>query len=132
MKKYKYLTKKELRVREKVYSIAVEKAKSERGLATFLREILHQSQADAILSSIITGELKVKKPLFNPLTKSYEMVEVEPDHTERINAYIQYCKRFGSFAPKSSNISINKNNTLQVEFISPKPSIEIEGNVIDD
>ena len=82
---------------------------------------IDMAKADNIVYSILTGDLKVKKPIFNPLTKNFDWKECEPDHSERLAAYDKLCKRFGWFAPKSVHITGDSSNTLKISFVDPPP-----------
>jgi hypothetical protein len=106
-------------LRREQLSNAVEKLYDTKEAQNALQHIITQAQADAIICDIITGKKLIKKAVFNPLTKCFEDRMVEPDHNDIITAYAQYCKRFGSYAPKSLHHKIDKTNTLKVEFISP-------------
>lgn len=93
------------------------------------RKLLTQLEADERICQIINGTFEYTKFVFNPSTKTMEPKQVKPDAMETLQAYIAYCKRFGSFAPAKIDVNNKRSNTLKVEVVEsktkPVPIIDI-------
>lgn|SRR3990167_6571931 len=93
------------------YQAAIREAKKKEVVQTALESLLHQTEVDAILCKIITGELLAEKKIIY-LNKEGQKVTTtllcKPEHSDILKAIDIYNKRFGSYAPEKHELNTFK------------------------